>query len=82
MVGVILPLGMGRRLVRCIIASISLSTYDVSVSQPALAAVIATVATISNSGVRGRRVCFHAMIIVAKEVKTSRKTIGGFVTST
>lgn len=62
-------------------ASMSLSRYEVRVSQPALAAAIATVATVSKAGVRGWRVCFQAMIIVAMEVKTSRKTIGGFVTS-
>jgi len=43
--------------------------------------VIAIAATKKSPGVSGRRGCFQAMIMVARDVKTSRKTIGGFVTS-
>jgi hypothetical protein len=60
----------------------SLSTYDVRVSQPALAAVIANVASTANRGLRGVRVCFQAITMVATDVKTRSKTMGGFVTST
>jgi hypothetical protein len=54
----------------------------VRVSHPALDAVIAARAARRSVGVRGSSVCLHATIMVANEVKTRRKTMGGFVTST
>jgi hypothetical protein len=52
------------------------------VSHPALDAVIAANPATRSAGVRGKSVWFHATIMVANEVKTRRKTMGGFVTST
>ena len=76
------PLGIGRCRVRSIIASMSRSMYEVNTSQPALAAVIATIPSPKTRTSNGCGVLVQAISIVASDVKTRRDTIGGFVTST
>jgi len=44
--------------------------------------MIETLATAMTVGVIGKSVCFHAISMVATEVKARRKTVGGLVTST
>jgi hypothetical protein len=77
-VGAIFPEGIGRCLVRSIIASISRSKYDVSTSEPAEPRITDPT---TNATRIGETLIPPAAIIAPNAVNTKRYQILGFVSS-